>query len=66
MWFANELRTGQYMVLIPAQATEFSSPQRPGRLWDPPNLLFNGYRNQAPVVKRPESGAGSQAAAACS
>jgi hypothetical protein len=24
----------------------FSTPQRPDRLWDPPNLLFNGYRGR--------------------
>jgi hypothetical protein len=25
----------------------------PGRLWGPPNLLFNGYRASFPGIKRP-------------
>jgi hypothetical protein len=32
----------------------FPSPRRPDRLWDPPNLLSNGYRGPFPRgVKRP-------------
>jgi hypothetical protein len=29
----------------------FSPPQGPGRLWDPPNLLSNGYRSLFPEDK---------------
>jgi hypothetical protein len=31
-------------VRVPAGAKIFSSPQRPDRLWGPPSLLSNGYR----------------------
>jgi len=31
----------------------FSSPQRPDRFWGQPSLLFNGYRDLSPGVKRP-------------
>jgi hypothetical protein len=30
---------------------DFTSPRRPDRLWDPPNLLSNGYRRFFPVAK---------------
>jgi len=30
----------------------FSSPKRPNRLWDPPNLLISGYRRSLPEIKR--------------
>ena len=31
----------------------FSSPKRPGQLWDPPSVLFNGYRGSFSQVKQP-------------
>jgi hypothetical protein len=41
-------------VLVPVGLRIFSSPCRPDRLWDPPNLLSNGYRGAlSPGVKRP-------------
>jgi hypothetical protein len=36
---------------IPGSARFLSSPQRPDRIWDPPNLLTNGYRGPFPDVK---------------
>jgi hypothetical protein len=40
--------------------TEYRSTRifrtRPDRFWDPPNLLYNGYRVSFPGVKRPERG----------
>jgi hypothetical protein len=30
-------------IQVPAESRIFSSPRRPDRLWDPPNLLSNGY-----------------------
>ena len=39
------LRAGRSGVRIPALARDFlSSPKRPDRLWAPPGLLFNRYR----------------------
>jgi len=29
----------------------FASPPRPDRLWEPPSLLFNGYRGSFPEGK---------------
>jgi hypothetical protein len=38
---------------VPEGSRIFSSPSRPDRLWDPPNLLSNGYRGAlSPGVKR--------------
>jgi hypothetical protein len=31
-------------VRLPVWSRIFTSPQRPDRLWGPPNLLSNGYR----------------------
>jgi hypothetical protein len=31
----------------------FSSPKRPNRLWSPPSLPLNGYRDSFPGAKRP-------------
>jgi hypothetical protein len=31
-------------VRVPVGSSIFSSPDRPDRLWGPPNLLSNGYR----------------------
>jgi hypothetical protein len=41
-------------VRIPLGSRIFTSPYRPGRLWRPPNLLFNVYRGLFPRLKRPE------------
>jgi hypothetical protein len=35
--------------LIPGSARIFFSPQHPDRLWDPPNLLSNGYPELFPL-----------------
>jgi hypothetical protein len=35
-------------VRIPVRSRIFSSPDRPDRLWGPPNLLSNGYRGLVP------------------
>jgi hypothetical protein len=34
---------------IPAGSRIFTSPYRPYRLWGPPSLLSNGYRDQEDV-----------------
>jgi hypothetical protein len=36
---------------ILGSARFFSSPQRPDRLWDPPSLISNGYRDSFPGDK---------------
>jgi hypothetical protein len=33
-------------VRVPVGSRIFSSPNRPDRLWGPPNLLTNGYRGR--------------------
>jgi hypothetical protein len=33
-------------VQVPVGSRIFSSPRLSDRLWDPPNLLFNGYRGK--------------------
>jgi hypothetical protein len=39
---------------LPGIGKILSNPQRPDRLWGPPNLLASGYRRLIPwVVKRP-------------
>jgi hypothetical protein len=44
---------------IPGIAKFFSLPQRPDRLWSPPNLISSGYRELFPTVfKRPGREAG--------
>jgi hypothetical protein len=35
-------------VRVPVEARIFTSPCRPDRLWGPPSLLFNGYREPFP------------------
>jgi hypothetical protein len=35
-------------VRFPVRSRIFSSPLRPDRLWGPPNLLSNGYREFFP------------------
>jgi hypothetical protein len=40
-------------VRVPVGPRIFSSPQRPDRLWGPPNLLFYGYRCSLPGVYWP-------------
>jgi hypothetical protein len=42
-------------VRISVEARFLFSPQRPGRLWVPPSLLYNEYRGQFPRAK--ETGA---------
>jgi hypothetical protein len=34
----------EFGVRVPVESRILSSPCRPDRLWDPPNLLFNGYQ----------------------
>jgi hypothetical protein len=38
-------------VRVPVGSRIFSSPRRPDRLWGPPNLLSNGYRESFPGGK---------------
>jgi hypothetical protein len=38
-------------VRVPVGSRIFFSPNRPDRLWGPPNLLFNGYRGSFPGGK---------------
>jgi hypothetical protein len=41
-------------VRVPVGPRIITSPCRPDRLWGPPNLLYNGYRELSfPGVKRP-------------
>jgi hypothetical protein len=44
---ANGCGLGVRGVGDPIGSTIFISPCRPYRLWDPPNLLSNGYRGKA-------------------
>jgi hypothetical protein len=39
-------------VRVPVGSRIFSSPQRPDRLWGPPTILSNGYRDSFSRVKR--------------
>jgi hypothetical protein len=52
VWFKNGLRCvvddRGVGVWVPIGSRIFSSPCRPDRLWDPPNLLCNGYRGLCP------------------
>jgi hypothetical protein len=38
-------------VRVPVESRIFSSPQRPDRLWGPPNLVFSGYWGLFPRSK---------------
>jgi hypothetical protein len=38
-------------VRVPGGSRIFSSQRRRDRLWGPPNLLFNGYRDSFPGTK---------------
>jgi hypothetical protein len=38
-------------VRVPVGSRIFTSPSRPDRLWDPPNVLFNEYSVIPPGVK---------------
>ena len=38
------LRAERYGVRFPAEAGDLYHPKRPGQLWGPPSLLFDGYR----------------------
>jgi hypothetical protein len=38
---------------FPRERQECSSSKRPHPLWDPSSILFNGYRDSFPWVKRP-------------
>lgn len=40
------------LVRYPVDNRDFSSPERPDRVPDPPLLLYNGYRVISPHVKR--------------
>jgi hypothetical protein len=42
-------------VRVPVGSRFFSSPCRPDRLWDPPNLLSNGYWGSFPGGKADHS-----------
>jgi hypothetical protein len=47
------LDDGGVGVRVPIGLRIFTSPSRPDRLWGPPNLLFKGYRELFPEVRRP-------------
>jgi hypothetical protein len=47
------LQTGRSGVRIPAKGRVFLYPKRAYRPWDPPSLIYNGYRCSFPGVKRP-------------
>jgi hypothetical protein len=52
--YSTGLRAGRtgFWGSIPGGKREcFSSPQRPGRLWDPLSLLYNGYQGLLPWGK---------------
>jgi hypothetical protein len=50
-----ELDDRGFGVQVPVGSRIFTSPYRPDRLWGPPNLLPDGYRELFPPwVKRPE------------
>ena len=54
--YYDSLRAGRSGDRIPVGVGRDFPRTRPGRLWGPPSLLYNGYRVYFPGVKRPGRG----------